>query len=87
MSPYTDQKELTLELLFEVGPGLNGKNTSVHFLVKEVFGPPCGPFILEKSESLEDFFLVATELFRGQVQIQRTGVEESSTRTLFAREV
>jgi len=57
-----DWKELTLELLFEVGPGLNGKNTSVRFLVKEVFGPPCGPSILEKSKSPEDFFLIATEL-------------------------
>jgi len=66
---------------------LNGKNASVHFLAKEVFGPPHGPSILEKSESLEDFFLVATELFWGQVQIQHKGVEESLTGTLFTEEV
>jgi len=55
--------------------------------VKEVFGPPYGSSILEKSESPEDFFLVATKLLWGQAQIQRTRVKESSTRTSFAREV
>jgi len=66
---------------------LNGKNTGVHFLVKEVFRLPGGSSILEKSESPEDFFFITTELLQGQAQIQRTGVEESSTGTLFAREV
>jgi len=66
---------------------LNGKNTGVRFLGKEVFRLPCGPSILEKSESPEDFFLVATELLQSQVQIQYTGVEESSTGTSFTREV
>ena len=55
--------------------------------MKEVFGPSYGPSILEKSESPEDFFLVTTKLLRGQAQIQRTRVKESSTRTSFAREV
>ena len=82
-----DWKELTLELPFEVSPGLNGKNTSVCFLVKKVFGPSCGSSILEKSESPEDFFLIAAELLWAQAQIQYTGVEESSTGTLFTREV
>jgi len=55
--------------------------------VKEVFRLPGGSSILEKSESPEDFFFVTTELLQGQAQIQHTGVEESLTRTLFAREV
>ena len=59
---HIDQKELTPELLFEVSPGLNGKNTSVCFLVKKVFGLSCGSSILEKSESPEDFFLIAAQL-------------------------
>jgi len=66
---HINQKELTLELSFEVGPGLNGKHASVHFLAKEVFGPPCSLSILEKSESPEDFFLIAAELLQGQTQI------------------
>jgi len=66
---------------------LNGKNARVYFLVKEVFRLPCSSSILEKSESPEDFFLIATELLWGQMQIQYTEVEESLTRTSFAREV
>jgi len=43
--------------------------------------------ILEEGEGPEDFFLVAGKLLQGQVQIQHAGVEEGSSRTLFAREV
>jgi len=64
-----DWKELTLELLFKVGPGLNGKNASICLLVKEVLRLPCSLFILEKGKSPEDFFLIAAELLWGQVQI------------------
>jgi len=31
-----DQKELTLELLFEISPGSNGKDTGVYLLAKEI---------------------------------------------------
>jgi len=48
--------------LFEVGLGLNGKNTGVCFLAKEVLGPPHSPSILEKSEGPEDFLLIIAEL-------------------------
>jgi len=61
-----DQKELTPELLFEVGPGLDGKDAGVRFLAKEVLGPLCGSSIFEKGEGPQDFLLVAAELFRGQ---------------------
>jgi len=57
---------LTLELLFEVGPGLNWKDAGVHLLVKEVLGPLCSMSILEEGEGLEDFFLVTGELLQGQ---------------------
>jgi len=61
-----DRKELTLELLFEVDPKLDGKDASVHFLAKEVLGPLRGSSIFEKGEGPQDFLLVAAELFRGQ---------------------
>jgi len=61
-----DRKELSPELLFEVGPGLDGKDAGVHFLAKEVLGPLRGSSIFEKGEGPQDFLLVAAELFRGQ---------------------
>jgi len=61
-----DRKELSPELLFEVGPGLDGKDAGVRFLAKEVLGPLCGSSIFEKGEGPQDFLLVAAELFRGQ---------------------
>jgi len=66
---HVDQKELTLELLFEVSPRLNGKNTGVCLLVKEVLRLPCSLSILEKGKGLKDFLLIAAELFQGQAQI------------------
>jgi len=63
---YIDWKELALELLFEVGPGLDGKDTGVHFLAKEVLGLPYGSSIFEKGKGSQDFLLVTAELFWGQ---------------------
>jgi len=63
---HIDRKELALELLFEVGPGLDGKDAGVCFLAKEVLGPPHGSSIFEKDEGSQDFLLVVAELFRGQ---------------------
>ena len=57
-----DWKELAPELLFEVGPGLDGKDTSVRFLAKEVLGPPYGLSIFEKDKGPQDFLLVAAKL-------------------------
>jgi len=64
-----DWEELTLELLLEVGPGLNWEDASVCFLAKEVLGPLCSLFILEESEGPEDFLLVAAKILWDQVQI------------------
>jgi len=63
---HIDWKELTLELLFEVGLGLDGKDASVCFLAKEVLRPPHGSSIFEKGEGPKDFLLVAAELLQGQ---------------------
>jgi len=63
---HIDRKELALELLFKVGPGLDGKDAGVHFLAKEVLGPPHGSSIFEKGEGPQDFLLVAAKLFWGQ---------------------
>jgi len=60
------RKELTPELLFEVGPGLDGKDASVRFLVKEVLGPLCSSSIFEKGKGPQDFLLITAELFQGQ---------------------
>jgi len=57
-----DRKELTPELLFEVGPGLDGKDASVCFLAKEVLGPPRGLSIFEKGKGPKDFLLIIAEL-------------------------
>jgi len=82
-----DQKELTLELLFKVDPGLNWKNAGVHLLVKEVLGPLHSTSVLEEGEGPKDFFLVAGELLWGQMQIQSAGVEKGLSGAPFAREV
>jgi len=55
--------------LFEISPGLNGKNTSVCLLAKEILRLPCSLSILEKDKGPEDFFLIAAELLWGQAQI------------------
>jgi len=82
-----DQKELTLELLFEVSPGLNWEDASVCLLTKEVLRPLHSTSILEEGKGPEDFFLVADELLQSQVQVQHAEVKEGLSRTLFAREV
>jgi len=78
---------LTLELLFEVGPGSNWADTSVCLLTKKVLRPLYNASILEEGKGPEDFFLVAGELLWGQTQIQHAGVEKGLSRTLFAGEV
>jgi len=82
-----DWKELAPELLFEVGPGLDGKDASVRFLAKEVLGPPRSVSVFEKGEGPEDFLLVTAELLWGQVQIEDAGVKEDPAKTSFPREV
>jgi len=57
---------LTPELLFEVGPESNWKDAGVCLLAKEILGPLCSTSILEKSEGLKDFFLIAGELLQDQ---------------------
>jgi len=84
---HVDQKELTPELLFEIGPGSNRKDASIYLLAKEVLRPPYGSPLFEEGEGPEDFLLVAAELLWGQAQIESTEVEEGLTGTSFTREV
>jgi len=44
---------------------LNGKDTGVYLLAKEVLGPPHSPSIFEKGEGPEDFLLITAELRQG----------------------
>jgi len=53
---------LTPELLFEVGPRLDRKNTGVRLLAKEVLGPPRDMSVFEKGECPKDFLLITAEL-------------------------
>jgi len=62
-----DWKELTPELLFEVGPRLDRKNAGIRLLAKEVLGPPHSTSVLEKGEGPKDFLLIAAELLQSQV--------------------
>jgi len=62
---HVDWKELTLELLFEVGLGSNGKNAGICLLAKEVLGPPRSLPLFEEGKGPEDFLLVAAELLWG----------------------
>jgi len=61
-----DWKELTPELLFEVGPRLDRKNAGVHLLAKEVFRPPRNTSVFEKGEGPKDFLLITAELLQSQ---------------------
>jgi len=59
------RKEVNLELLFKVPPGLHGENASVHFLMENILRPLGSTTTLEKRKSSENFFLFVAELFRG----------------------
>jgi len=61
-----DQKELTPELLFKVGPRLDRKNAGICLLAKEVLGPPRSTSVLEKGEGPKDFLLIAAKLLQSQ---------------------
>jgi len=61
-----DRKELTPELLFEVGPRMDRKNAGVCLLAKEVLGPPRSTSVFEKGEGPKDLLLIAAELLRSQ---------------------
>jgi len=84
---HIDWKELTPELLFKVGPGLDGKNAGICLLAKEVLGLSHSLSILETSEGPKDFLLIAAELLGNQVQIQHTGVKKGLTGVSFTGEV
>jgi len=69
-----NREEVDLELLFKVLLGLDGENTSIHFLMEHVFRPLGSATTFEECEGPEDFLLFVVELLWGQVNIERAGV-------------
>jgi len=59
---HINRKEVNLELLFKVLPGLDGENTSVCFLTEHVFGPLGGMTTFEECEGPENSLLFVMEL-------------------------
>jgi len=62
------------ELLLEVFPGSDGKNTSVCFLMKHIFRPFGSTTTFEERESPKNPLFFVMELFRGQADVQGAGV-------------
>jgi len=62
---HVNREEVQLELLFKVFSGLDGENTSVHFLTDYVFGLFGSVTTFEECESPENSFLFVVELLRG----------------------
>ena len=75
------------ELLFEVPPGLDGEDASVCFLTEHVLGSLGSMTTFEKCEGPEDFLLFIVELLRGQVDVERAGVQKRMVIVTFFTEV
>jgi len=82
-----DREEVDSELLFEVPPGLNGEDASVCFLTEHVLGSLGSATTFEKRESLEDFLLFIVELLRGQMDVERAGVQKRMAIVTFSTKV
>jgi len=65
---------MNLELLLKVSPGLDRKNTSIFFLLKNVFGPLSSTSTFEEHKGIENFLLFIAELLQSQVYIESAGV-------------
>jgi len=81
------QEEVNPELLLEVSLGLDGKNTSVHFLTEHISRLLGSMTIFEECESLENSLLFVVELLQGQTDIKGAGVQECVTIVTFSTEV
>ena len=73
---YVNKEEVNLKLLFKVSSGLDRENTSICFLTEHVFEPLGGMTTFKECESPESFLLFVIELLQGQVNVERTGVQE-----------
>jgi len=56
-------EKVNLELLLEVPPGSDGKNASVHFLMKHVIGPLGSTTTFEEHESPKNPLFFIMKLF------------------------
>jgi len=84
---HINREEVDSELLFEVPPGLDGEDASVCFLTEHVLGSLGGMTTFEKREGPEDFLLFIVELLRGQVDVERAGVQKRMAIVTFSTEV
>jgi len=62
---HVDREEVQPELSFKFSPSLDGKNASVRFLTKYVFGPFGGTSSFKEREGPENPFLFVLELLQG----------------------
>jgi len=58
-----NRKEVKLELLLKISPGLDRENPSVRFLTKYIFGPLGSMTSFEERKSPENPFFFIMELF------------------------
>jgi len=80
-------KEVNLELLLEVSPGSDGENTGVHFLTKHVFRPLGSTTTFEEHKSPKNPLFFIVELFWGQANVQRAGVQKCTAVVMFSAKV
>jgi len=84
---HVNRKEVKLELLLKISPGLDRENPSVRFLTKYIFGPLGGMTSFEERKSPENPFFIIIELFQGQVDIEGAGVQKYTAVVTFSAEV
>jgi len=71
---HVNWEEVNLELLLKVSPGSDRENASVRFLTKHVFGLLGSTTTFEEREGPKNSLFFVVELFRGQADVQGTGV-------------
>jgi len=81
------REELKPELLLKISPGLDRENASICFLMKHIFRPLGGTTSFEEHESPENPFFFIVELFWGQVDVERAGVQKCTAIVTFSAEV
>jgi len=84
---HVNREEVKLELLLKIFLGLDRKNTSVHFLMKHIFGPLGSMTSFEEHESPENPFFFIVELLRGQTDVEGAGVQKCAVIVTFSAEV
>jgi len=84
---HVNWEEVNPELLLEVSPGSDGENAGVCFLTKHVFGPLGSTTTFKERESPKNPLFFVVELFRGQANVQRAGVQKRTAVMTFSAKV